>query len=119
LSFYYSSPGTPFSFEIFSGPNDTGSLLADVTVPGTPSTGPGCNTDFCPWTPFSVTFLGTAKSVDFSGAAGEIAGFSAVTLCSTAPVIPEISTWAMMVIGFVGLSFAGYRAKRKNAALVA
>ncbi len=36
-----------------------------------------------------------------------------------APAAPEPSTWAMMLIGFVGLGVAGYRASRKNAALAA
>jgi hypothetical protein len=31
-------------------------------------------------------------------------------------VVPETSTWAMMLIGFAGLGFAGYRASRKAAA---
>jgi hypothetical protein len=30
--------------------------------------------------------------------------------------IPEPSTWAMMLIGFAGLGFAGYRASRRTAA---
>ena len=29
--------------------------------------------------------------------------------------VPEPSTWAMMVLGFAGLGFAGYRASRKAA----
>jgi PEP-CTERM motif len=29
--------------------------------------------------------------------------------------IPEPSTWAMMLLGFAGLGFAGYRAKAKLA----
>ena len=32
---------------------------------------------------------------------------------------PEPSTWAMMLLGFAGLGFAGYRASRKNIALAA
>jgi hypothetical protein len=31
--------------------------------------------------------------------------------------VPEPSTWAMMLIGFAGLGFAGYRASRKTTAL--
>jgi hypothetical protein len=33
--------------------------------------------------------------------------------------VPEASTWAMMLIGFIGLSFAGYCASRKIAARTA
>ena len=33
--------------------------------------------------------------------------------------VPEASTWAMMLIGFAGLGFAGYRAPRTSAALAA
>jgi hypothetical protein len=33
--------------------------------------------------------------------------------------VPEASTWAMMVLGFAGLGFAGYRASRRNAAFAA
>jgi hypothetical protein len=29
--------------------------------------------------------------------------------------VPEPSTWAMMLVGFAGLSFAGYRARTKLA----
>ena len=29
--------------------------------------------------------------------------------------VPEPSTWAMMVLGFAGLGFAGYRRSRKTA----
>ena len=29
--------------------------------------------------------------------------------------VPEPSTWAMMLLGFAGLGFAGYRASRKAA----
>jgi hypothetical protein len=30
--------------------------------------------------------------------------------------VPEPSTWAMMLLGFAGLGFAGYRATRSSAA---
>jgi len=35
------------------------------------------------------------------------------------PAVPEPSTWAMMLIGFAGLGYAGRRASRKSAALAA
>jgi hypothetical protein len=34
-------------------------------------------------------------------------------------VIPEPATWVMMLAGFAGLGFAGYRASRKSAAIAA
>ncbi len=34
----------------------------------------------------------------------------------TATDVPEPSTWAMMLLGFAGLGFAGYRASRRTAA---
>ena len=33
--------------------------------------------------------------------------------------VPEPSTWAMMLVGFAGLGFVGYRASRKTAAFAA
>ena len=33
--------------------------------------------------------------------------------------VPEPSTWAMMLVGFAGLAFTGYRASRNRAALAA
>jgi hypothetical protein len=34
----------------------------------------------------------------------------------TTPTVPEPSTWAMMLIGFAGLGFAGYRRARRLSA---
>jgi uncharacterized membrane protein len=39
--------------------------------------------------------------------AGQVVGFSA------AAIVPESSTWAMMLLGFAGLGFAGYRRTRE------
>jgi hypothetical protein len=33
--------------------------------------------------------------------------------------VPEPSSWAMMVLGFAGLGFAGYRRSRKAACIAA
>ena len=35
------------------------------------------------------------------------------------PTFPESSTWAMMLLGFAGLGFVGYRAARKGVSLAA
>ena len=36
---------------------------------------------------------------------------------ATVTAAPELSTWAMMLLGFAGLGFAGYRGSRKDAAI--
>jgi hypothetical protein len=51
----------------------------------------------------------------FSGGTARV-GFTAVF---SGGAVPEASTWVMMVLGFAGLGFAGYRAKRKNLPLIA
>ncbi len=45
---------------------------------------------------------------------GQLVGFYAdnVNGFLATPVVPEPSTWAMMLIGFAGLGFFGYRASR-------
>jgi hypothetical protein len=37
----------------------------------------------------------------------------------TSTSAPELSTWAMLLLGFAGLGFAGYRASRRTAAAAA
>ena len=81
FSFHYSSPFAPGSVTAWSGLDATGTELADIVLPTTPSGGAGCDTAFCPWVPFGVTFSGTAESVDFNGGAADI-GFSDITLGS-------------------------------------
>ena len=46
---------------------------------------------------------------------GTIINIADVSLIAT---VPEPSTWAMMLIGFAGLSYAAYRQKKKNAAVL-
>jgi hypothetical protein len=42
-------------------------------------------------------------------------GFAGITFTPVAsPMIPEPSTWAMMLVGFAGLGLAGYWASRKS-----
>jgi hypothetical protein len=43
-------------------------------------------------------------------------GNAGITGIFPAIAVPEASTWVMMAIGFLGLSYAGYRASRKTAA---
>jgi hypothetical protein len=43
--------------------------------------------------------------------------FALVSDVSLTGAIPEISTWAMMLAGFAGLGFVGYRRRAKNSAV--
>ena len=45
-------------------------------------------------------------------------GISSLTFTATTGV-PEPSTWALMVLGFAGLGFAGYRRANKSRAATA
>jgi hypothetical protein len=46
-------------------------------------------------------------------------GSLTVVITGTTGTIPEPATWTMMLLGFAGLGFAGYRAARKSAARAA
>jgi hypothetical protein len=64
----------------------------------------------------------TLKSVEVFTPAGEsFKEFKQVQFSGTGipPSIPETSTWAMMLIGFAGLGFLGYRASRRETASAA
>jgi hypothetical protein len=41
-------------------------------------------------------------------------GSGTVTVTPVTPGVPEPSTWALMLLGFAGLGFAGYRRSRKS-----
>ncbi len=41
-----------------------------------------------------------------------------LTDSSASSAVPEASTWAMMMLGFAGLGFAGYRTSPRSVALV-
>jgi PEP-CTERM motif len=64
---------------------------------------------------FTISFTETPPG---SGSLSDSATFSSPPAAPPGTV-PEPSTWAMMLIGFAGLGFAGYRASRKGAALAA
>jgi len=104
FSFYYSAVNNPASINVWSGLNSTGSLLATLNLPVTPSNpgSPGCaGGAFCPYVPIGVAFAGMAMSVDFGGSADQVA-FANITIGSITPGtgVPEPATWAMMIIGF-------------------
>jgi PEP-CTERM motif len=115
FSFNYSAPYAGGSVTVWSGLDGTGTQLASLSLPTTPAYGdPGCGKPYCPLLPFGVTFAGTAESVNFSGSADYIV-FDNITVGSGTVItggVPEPATWAMMMVGFAGLGFAGWRKAR-------
>ncbi len=90
---------TPFTYDPANG-----NLLVDL-VEATPySGGPSLVLNGASGGLFSQGYSG--QTIPVTNDSGLVTGFSAV---------PEPSTWAMMVLGFVGLGFAGYRASRRCA----
>lgn len=86
FSFFYSAVVYPGSVSVYDGLDGTGTLLASLDLPVTPSGGAGCTYGaYCPWAPIGVSFSGTAESVVFSGSANYI-GFDNITLGSSTPV---------------------------------
>jgi hypothetical protein len=113
FSFYYSAVNNPGTINVWSGLDDTGTLLATLALPVTPSGGGTCDTTFCPWFPIGVSFAGTAMSVDFGGTENQI-GFDNITLGASSPggSAPEPSSFAMLGLGMAGL---GWLARRRKA----
>ena len=109
FSFYYADQvGFTGSVSVYSGLDGTGSLLASLELPSTPS-------PYNVWVPIGVAFAGTAESVIFSGSANYI-GFDNITLGSATAGAPEPGTWALMFVG-VGLAGAALRRRRAPVAL--
>jgi hypothetical protein len=66
--------------------------------------------------PPSITPSGLVAGASDVGDTGSVftgVGYNGAGLSLTAIVVPEASTWAMMLLGFAGLGFAGYRASRR------
>jgi hypothetical protein len=68
---------------------------------------------FTQWNGDGTWFAGSSHDLPGDEILKGPAGSQAFT--STAGAVPEASTWAMMVAGFAGLGYAGYRKARQAA----
>jgi hypothetical protein len=71
------------------------------------------------WLPETKTFVATATSavVDFS-VTDQINDMGLDAVSVTGATVPEPATWAMMLLGFAGLGYAGYRRSKARPASV-
>jgi hypothetical protein len=112
FSFFYANPfGDTGVFQVWSGLNATGTLLASQGMPATPngSGTPGCfGANYCPLIANSVAFAGTAQSVRFTTVRPDFIIYDDLTFGSTTPgsVVPEPSTVALLAGGLVVLGGA-------------
>jgi choice-of-anchor C domain-containing protein len=68
----------------------------------------------------SLTFTaGPSDTLTFASQDPSSPGYYGPVIGGVSIAIPEPSTWAMMLLGFAGLGYAGYRASRKNVAAAA
>jgi hypothetical protein len=110
FSFFYTSSSAGF-VNVYDGLNGTGALLATLNLASNLGNCVGDPTGgYCNFTPVGVAFAGTAKSVDFGGAAGSI-GFDDITLGAVTPGgrVPEPGT-----LGLLGLAALGLGAIRRK-----
>ena len=71
----------------------------------------------CGGVPYCILGPGPTDGSNINVGPGSDAVTPLATLTLTETAIPEASTWAMMLVGFAGLAFAGYRGARRTAAI--
>ena len=106
------TPGPTTLNDYFNGTSSTlGTFLAGASFPAgtvTDTVGPVANTIGPALTAdaqqYMITFSAPVESAN-----------DTIQLTTTAPAIPEPSTWAMVVLGFAGLGFAAYRSRCRSA----
>jgi PEP-CTERM motif len=70
------------------------------------------------WTVYTVNVLGTGSdSLQFKAVGTSDSFGGSLDAIALTAAVPEPSTWAMMILGFLGVGFTAYRRKRSGLAL--
>jgi hypothetical protein len=105
------TPGPTTLSAFFNGTTNTlGTFLAGASFPAgvtNDTVGPISNT-------IGPALTADAEQYVISFTSPVESANDTIQLVASARVIPEPSTWAMLLLGFLGLGFVGYRASRKN-----
>ena len=118
---FYQASAFPGSVTVYSGLDDTGTVLASLTwaATGLNSTEPYYGI----WAPEGVSFAGTAESVEFSGSANFIA-FTDVTIGSANPGsgngngVPDSTGWSIYLLAGLGLAGMAWVSRKQGIATV-
>ncbi|WP_395339247.1 PEP-CTERM sorting domain-containing protein [Ningiella sp. W23] len=104
FSFFYSAINNSGNVSVYDGLDGTGTELATLFIPTTPSDGGDPSGAFSPFFDIGVAFAGTARSVVFYGVADQIA-FDNITFGSDTPILetPTPSTLAIVLLAATGL----------------
>jgi len=97
----------------------SGLFTAQITVNGTETFSENGDSDsggdgaaiFIGWSGGPITTI----QFELTSASDDTANDFAIGAVSLETAVPEPSTWAMLLLGFAGLGFAGYRASRRTA----
>lgn len=112
FSFFDTVPFDPAFVNVYDGLNGTGTMLATLDLPTTPSTCDPSLGSFCPFVDAGVGFTGTALSVGFGGVANQVA-FDDVTFGSVTPdpnVIPVPASLPLLAAALGGFAWLRRRA---------
>jgi hypothetical protein len=93
---------------------DSYRISFDATVTGIAPPQPGAEESTPTWLPYSTTVTGfSGNAADILAYFGNVGGLTEAPPLPVIPPpdipVPEPSTWAMMLLGFAGLAFIGYR----------